>query len=89
MNSHYIKFRDYFIFILITIFSCDDPNYPEDIWDGDDTGGETPVITNVEPSGGAFAGIDTVTITGQNFSDTETKNIVYFNSLLGKVVDAT
>ena len=51
------------------IFSCDDPNYPEDIWDVNDKGNLSPNISSVEPSDGAFAGIDTLTINGQNFSE--------------------
>ena len=89
MNSKYIKLQNHILFLIILVFSCDDPDYPEDIWNEDDTGGLSPVVTSVEPADGAFAGIDTLTITGQSFSDTEEENIVYFNNLLGNIVDAT
>ncbi|SVE63361.1 uncharacterized protein METZ01_LOCUS516215, partial [marine metagenome] len=28
------------------VISCDDPNYPEDIWNEDDAGGPSPVVTS-------------------------------------------
>lgn len=77
------------ILLSLIIVSCEDPNYPDSVWDEDDAGNATPSISSVEPASGAFAGIDTITITGQNFSDTESKNLVYFNSMLGTVVSAT
>ena len=89
MNSKYFKLKSHILFLVIIVFSCDDPNYPEDIWNEDDAGNSMPVVTSIEPANGAFAGIDTLTITGQNFSDTEAENIIYFNNLLGNVVDAT
>ena len=77
------------ILLSLIIVSCEDPNYPDSVWDEDDAGNATPSISSVEPASGAFAGIDTITITGQNFSDTESKNLVYFNSMLGTVIDAS
>ena len=77
------------ILLSLIIVSCEDPNYPDSVWDEDDAGNATPSISSVEPASGAFAGIDTITITGQNFSDIESKNLVYFNSMLGTVVSAT
>ena len=70
------------------IFSCEDPNYPENIWDENDQGNATPSISSVEPEA-AFAGIDTLTISGQNFSENASENLVYFNNMLGEVVNAT
>ena len=77
------------ILLFLIIVSCEDPNYPDSVWDEDDAGNATPSISSVEPASGAFAGIDTITITGQNFSDIESKNLVYFNSMLGTVISAT
>ena len=70
------------------IFSCEDPNYPENIWDENDQGNASPSISSVEPEA-AFAGIDTLTISGQNFSENASENLVYFNNMLGEVVNAT
>ena len=74
--------------ISLLIFSCEDPNYPENIWDEDDQGNASPSISSVEPEA-AFAGIDTLTINGQNFSENTSENLVYFNNMLGEVVNAT
>ncbi len=71
------------------MFSCEDPNYPENIWDEDDQGNASPSISSVEPEGSAFAGIDTLTINGQNFSENSSANLVYFNNMLGNVINAT
>ena len=74
--------------ISLLIFSCEDPNYPENIWDENDQGNASPSISSVEPEA-AFAGIDTLTISGQNFSENTSENLVYFNNMLGEVVNAT
>ena len=74
--------------ISLLVFSCEDPNYPENIWDEDDQGNASPTISSVEPEA-AFAGIDTLTISGQNFSENTSENLVYFNSMLGEVINAT
>ncbi len=75
--------------ISLVIFSCEDPNYPENIWDEDDQGNASPSISSVEPEEAAFAGIDTLTINGQNFSENTSANLVYFNNMLGNVISAT
>ena len=75
--------------ISLLIFSCEDPNYPENIWDEDDQGNASPSISSVEPEEAAFAGIDTLTINGQNFSENSSANLVYFNNMLGEVISAT
>ena len=74
--------------ISFLIFSCEDPNYPENIWDENDQGNASPSISSVEPEA-AFAGIDTLTISGQNFSENTSENLVYFDNMLGEVVNAT
>ena len=74
--------------ISFLIFSCEDPNYPENIWDENDQGNASPSISSVEPEA-AFAGIDTLTINGQNFSENTSENLVYFNNMLGEVINAT
>ena len=74
--------------ISLFIFYCEDPNYPENIWDENDQGNASPSISSVEPEA-AFAGIDTLTINGQNFSENTSENLVYFNNMLGEVINAT
>jgi len=75
--------------ISLVMFSCEDPNYPENIWDEDDQGNASPSISSVEPEMSAFAGIDTLTINGQNFSENSSANLVYFDNMLGNVINAT
>ena len=64
--------------LLLIIFSCEDPNYPDDVWDEDDKGNTTPIVTGVVPADGAFAGIDTIIISGQYFSLLLSENLFYF-----------
>ena len=63
-------------------FSCEEPDAPDSIWDENDQGGTTPILNSVEPSQGAFAGIDTIMISGQHFStngsETEFVNKAFF-----------
>ena len=77
------------LILCIFIFSCEEPDAPASIWDENDLGGSTPIVSGVEPSQGAFAGIDTVLISGQHFSSELSENLVYFNGVLGEVVSAT
>ena len=64
--------------ISFLIFSCEDPNYPENIWDENDQGNASPSISSVEPEA-AFAGIDTLTISGQNFSENTSENFTFLS----------
>ena len=77
-------------FILLIYFSnCENTNYPEDIWDEDDNGNPNPFITSVVPEQGAFAGIDTLTISGGNYSTVSSENIVYFNESIGRIISSS
>lgn len=50
---------------------------------------DDPVVTAVEPSSGALAGIGTVTILGENFSTTPSENLVYFDDVRAEVLSAS
>ncbi|MBT3936966.1 MAG: IPT/TIG domain-containing protein [Candidatus Marinimicrobia bacterium] len=89
MKNFMTKIQMILIGLILILFSCEDPNYPNDIWDENDNGNSSPIVTGVLPADGAFAGIDTVIISGQNFSTNLEENLVYFNSMLGAVVNAT
>ena len=39
-----------YLVLIIFFISCEDNQYPEDIWDPDDQGLPTPVITSIDPS---------------------------------------
>ena len=57
INSLFLKT----ILLSLIVASCEDPNYPDSVWDENDSGNATPSISSVEPASGAFAGIDTIT----------------------------
>lgn len=48
-----------------------------------------PTITSVAPSGGALAAVDTLIITGTNFSATLSENKVYFNGTPASLLSAS
>ena len=62
---------------------------PGSLYDPDATDGPTPVISSVSPGGVVLAGIDEVTITGQNFSPVPTENTVLFEDGGGVVAQGT
>ena len=74
---------------IIFLISCEEPNKSDSIWDENDIGSSTPVISTVMPSQNAFAGIDTILISGSNFSENMTENHVYFNGIPGTILSST
>ena len=76
---------------IIFLISCEEPNKSDSIWDENDIGSSTPVIsTQRTPSQNAFfAGIDTILISGSNFSENITENHVYFNGIPGTILSST
>lgn len=74
-----------FIGVLVGLFSCEEPNYPDNIYDENVEGLPDPVISSVSPDDSAFAGIGILTITGENFSTANDRNLVYFNGNAGIV----
>ena len=84
-----LKLLNILMSFCLFFFSCEEPDTPDSIWDENDQGGTTPIVNSVEPSQGAFAGIDTIMISGQHFSTNVSENLVYFNGLLGNVVNST
>lgn len=74
---------------LLTLISCvENPETPVLYDEGVGTGA-APTISSITPAGQAFAGIDTLTITGTNFSTVPSENTVYFNSTIVPIVNAT
>lgn len=59
------------------------------LYDPDATGGPAPVITAVAPQGVVLAGIDEITISGQNFSPTPSENLVFFDDGNGAAARGT
>ena len=72
----------FFLGFFIFFFSCEEPDAPDSIWDGNDQGGTTPIVSGVEPSQGAFAAIDTIMITGQHFLQMYLQTLVILKASL-------
>ncbi len=70
-------------------FSCEEPDYPDNIYSENPEVLPDPTISNVSPADSAFSGIGIVTITGQNFSTRVDQNLVYFNGTTGIVQSAS
>ncbi|MCY4672859.1 MAG: IPT/TIG domain-containing protein [Bacteroidetes bacterium] len=70
------------------LLGCDSGTAPS-IYDPNRTSFPDPVIEDVIPEDRALAGVDIVTITGQNFSTQTTDNLVYFGDARADVVEAS
>jgi hypothetical protein len=84
----------YNTFIIITIFSAiiltscaEDP--PASLEEYPSANLPAPVLSTLEPSSQALAGITEVTITGSNFSADSRNNRVYFNGIPGTILSGT
>jgi hypothetical protein len=75
------------VLILLILASCKDD--PTPVAYQDEPVGATPVISSVNPADKALAGVTTVTINGQNFSGVSENNLVFFNSMLAEILDAS
>jgi hypothetical protein len=73
---------------LVLVVACD-TGPAESVYDPDRQPLPDPVITSVAPDGAALAGVDEVTLTGQNFSSTPSKNLVYFGVDRAQVLSAS
>jgi len=71
--------------ILIGGIGCEYDDYPDAIWNPDDVGGATPVITAMDPPDVAYDGLTVVTITGDNFSPILSQNQITFNGVVGTI----
>lgn len=71
--------------ILIGSIGCEYDDYPDPIWDPDDAGGATPVITALDPPDVAYDGLTVVTISGENFSPIFSENQITFNGVAATV----
>ena len=77
------------LFIFTIVFNSCENEYPPSIWDPNYSRNPDPVITTVLPAQDAFAGIDEITISGQNFSSVLEENLVYFDGVLSENISAT
>lgn len=79
---------------LALLFAACDSGDGSSLYDPDAPRNPAPVIASITPSGIVLAGVDVVTIQGQNFSATPSDNIVVFddaagNSATGTILSAT
>lgn len=74
--------------LLILAVGCDTTPGPT-LYDEDRPFREDPVIAGIEPENAALAGIGTVTINGENFSEEPAENLVYFDDERVEVISAS
>jgi hypothetical protein len=59
------------------------------MWDKPAAGTAAPVITQIVPADSAAAGVNTITIQGQNFADVQSDNLVYFGNVSANIISST
>lgn len=82
MKSNYMKFLTGVLLTAIIPFAagCEfDVAKPQ--WENDFTEPAEPVITEIIPADAAIAGVNTITINGQNFATAPDINDIYFNNV--------
>ena len=86
MNNKIKGLLSYFVIALISISSiqCDN-DYPDSIFDPNAVFKPDPVITSIYPDS-VYAAVDTIEITGQNFSSVDGENVVFFNGVAGYIM---
>ncbi len=88
------------ITILLGLIGCEDPDYPDSLWDPNQEVNSDPVISQVVPANmtgytpaasgtQTYSGVGEITLIGENFSDQISDNLVFFNSTKGEILDAT
>lgn len=77
------------LMIAFLALSACDVGDPGSLYDPDVTDGPAPVVSAVSPGGVVLAGIDEITITGQNFSAEPSENTVLFEDGAGVVSQGT
>ncbi len=74
--------------LLLAGLGCDTGPAPS-LHDPDAQGNPDPVVSSIDPAGAALAGVDILTITGQNFATNTNDNLVFFDEERGEVIEAT
>lgn len=91
-NNIYMKNRiKYLVLLFLTLtmyYGCGKDAAPVLYDEYKDKGTPDPVVTSVSPQNVAYAGLDTLTITGSNFSDSA-HTLVYFDNVAGTVISST
>ncbi len=74
--------------LLMFIGSCTEPE-THSLYDPTAPTASTPTVTSISPAVAAVAGMDSIVITGQNFSAVPEENTIYFNDVRSAVISAS
>lgn len=74
--------------VAIVAFNRCENNYPPSVWNPDDPGKPTPVITAIVPADTSYEGVGIIDIYGHFFSANPAENLVFFNAGRGTVLEA-
>jgi hypothetical protein len=74
--------------VILFVGGCDNPKTGS-LYDPNATNKPQPTIANISPAGSAFAGMDTLVITGTNFSTVVAENNILFNTTPATALTAT
>ncbi|MEW5799606.1 MAG: IPT/TIG domain-containing protein [Bacteroidota bacterium] len=88
MNRTYSLMFMFVVGITILLTGCTIDEPPE-VWNPSAPTSPDPVITSVSPVSGGFAEVTEIHITGKNFSDTDSLNVVYFDNVKATLISAT
>jgi hypothetical protein len=84
-----LRFRYAPLLALVLVLSACDSGEGSSLYDPDAGTNPAPVISSVSPDGVVLAGVDVVTINGQNFSDDPALNAVVFDDAAGNAANGT
>ncbi|MBN1408670.1 MAG: IPT/TIG domain-containing protein [Calditrichaceae bacterium] len=77
------------IFLIFFVITCGEYDVASPQWDQDFEDVPIPIITSVSPVDVAVAGVNTITITGENFLDVPDSFGVYFNTVPTEVISSS
>ena len=77
-----------FMVLILFVTGCK-YDVAEPPWEQDFVNPPTPVITEIQPANVAPAGINTITIVGENFAETVEDNKVYFDNVNAEIITAS
>lgn len=75
--------------LVLLVSTCEEPDYPDSLFDPDYVSGAQPVISSITPPDSCWAGVGEITIQGENFDASEFKNLVFFGTAQAEVVSAS
>ena len=77
------------IFLIFFVTACSEYDVASPQWDQDFEDVPIPIITSVSPADVAVAGVNTITITGENFLEVPDSFGVYFNTVPTEVISSS